>query len=950
MNRISPRIFAPAAIFICILAVAPLAGFGVAAAETAGESFSARIAADLSAGVIDADEALLTRFRYVFAKDKLPAVYRTAPGRPLKCGTPLVAEFLRREKDMPKAAAVEIRSYLDRSLAPDEVAATYISPGGNFEFTYLTGGTNAVSSTDVDPANGVPDFVERCAEYMDYSWDLEVDQLGFGAPPIGGGRYQISFESMDAYGYTTVVGGTLSRIVLHNDFVGFPDNDDPEGILLGAAKVTCAHEFKHATQLVQSGWSEGGWVEVDATWMEDIAYDEVNDYYNYIPGASPISSPTASLDSGSTGTGSYEDCVWQHWMSETWGVGFLTDFWNYRSTHTSQAVLDSYDQLLQDYGSSIADGFAVFAAWNYTTGSRALTGLGYGEAAGYPTSPALTTVSAYPADRSGSVEHLAANFISCSGLSGDVGSVSVVFDGQDSATMGLAAVITRNDGTGLIETITLDEANDADALLSVPLEDVALVGLVVVNSAKAGAAATWNLTVDEAPYVPQPVMVLDATTLVETLTVGQTSEQFLSVSNNGEAGSLLDYAIIAMEPLPVAKSLSPASVIGSTLTTIDNRYLPGGATSFNLILTNGSADEEWLKEVTLSVPSGIIISGGTDFTGGSYGPLQWNGATGDGITTQWYGDTGDPEYYGVVVDGQQVLGSVEITVPAYVSTSLTLSYTITGDEYGSTPHTTAGTIVIDPSDPEVSVSSPEPGKLLPVGGLATITWQATQVDTVDLFLSRDDGATWESISAAEINDGSFEWVATGPASALCRVRVASTDGVHRDDGAGVFTIYSPATWLTATPDSGQVAQGGSAQISVGFDATALAAADYPATLLIVPQLGANQAVGVTLTVLNAGTGVGVPQAFALSGNVPNPFNPMTLINYSISTAGPMRLEVLDLRGRVIRTLFDGTQESGDHTANWDGRDSVGRPAASGVYFARLISGGEMATGKMTLAR
>ncbi len=184
---------------------------------------------------------------------------------------------------------------------------------------------------------------------------------------------------MSYYGYTTVIGGTATRIVLHNTFNGFPNNDDPEGNAIGAAKVTCAHEFKHASQRAQSGWSEGGWVELDATWMEDVVYDVVNDYYNYLPSGSGISAPGTSLNGGSTSTGSYEDCIWQHYMSETYGEQIVIDFWDWRSSNTGQNVLYSYNSVLGTYGSSLAEAYIEFGAWNLATSSRALSGIGYGE-------------------------------------------------------------------------------------------------------------------------------------------------------------------------------------------------------------------------------------------------------------------------------------------------------------------------------------------------------------------------------------------------------------------------------------------------------------------------------------------------------------------------------------------------------------------------------------------
>ena len=51
------------------------------------------------------------------------------------------------------------------------------------------------------------------------------------------------------------LGSTI--IVLHNNFINFPSNTDPDGVVLGAAKVTAAHEFQHAIQYATSNWSEG---------------------------------------------------------------------------------------------------------------------------------------------------------------------------------------------------------------------------------------------------------------------------------------------------------------------------------------------------------------------------------------------------------------------------------------------------------------------------------------------------------------------------------------------------------------------------------------------------------------------------------------------------------------------------------------------------------------------
>jgi hypothetical protein len=71
---------------------------------------------------------------------------------------------------------------------------------------------------------------------------------------------------------------------------------------------------------------------------------------------------------------------------------------------------------------------------------------------------------------------------------------------------------------------------------------------------------------------------------------------------------------------------------------------------------------------------------------------------------------------------------------------------------------------------------------------------------------------------------------------------------------------------------------------------------------------------------------------------PNPFNPMTRIDYYVGKPGRVKLVVYDLRGRRVRTLVDREHSSGEHTTEWNGRDEVGRIVASGTYSVQLAAG------------
>lgn len=71
-------------------------------------------------------------------------------------------------------------------------------------------------------------------------------------------------------------------------------------------------------------------------------------------------------------------------------------------------------------------------------------------------------------------------------------------------------------------------------------------------------------------------------------------------------------------------------------------------------------------------------------------------------------------------------------------------------------------------------------------------------------------------------------------------------------------------------------------------------------------------------------------SFALVQNYPNPFNPNTTINYEIASDCHVSLRIYDVTGKLIKVLEDRYRERGRHTAEWDGRDNVGRAVASGI--------------------
>ena len=93
-----------------------------------------------------------------------------------------------------------------------------------------------------------------------------------------------------------------------------------------------------------------------------------------------------------------------------------------------------------------------------------------------------------------------------------------------------------------------------------------------------------------------------------------------------------------------------------------------------------------------------------------------------------------------------------------------------------------------------------------------------------------------------------------------------------------------------------------------------------------------------------------PSKTELFANHPNPFNPSTMIRYSLGAAGHVQLVVFDTAGRRVRSLVNATESAGGHAVTFDGRDDQGGVLASGVYFYRLEAGGVAQTRKMVLLK
>lgn len=224
-----------------------------------------------------------------------------------------------------------------------------------------------------------------------------------------------------------------------------------------------------------------------------------------------------------------------------------------------------------------------------------------------------------------------------------------------------------------------------------------------------------------------------------------------------------------------------------------------------------------------------------------------------------------------------------------------------------------------------------------------------------LAVSPLDGAL---ILTSELSPAVFRLDALGGVEVIGRNLVTRPRDVSVGDGDIVYVVDG-ATNLTRAfarePQSGEWAETATppfAGLEVGsrlriarsrtnFDPLLHAGPDYrnvlpPLAVSAVPDEHGSRAVAPLI---------------GIAGVSPNPFNPSTTVWLEAMQAGEVTLRIHDVRGQLVRTLYQGNVDAGRHAVAWDGKDAGGASVASGVYMVRLTTAdGASRTVKITLTK
>ncbi|MFU8859221.1 MAG: T9SS type A sorting domain-containing protein [Cyclonatronaceae bacterium] len=360
---------------------------------------------DLERGAITRHDAVIEQLRLTLDPGSANPHYLDETGF-IRCLTPVITEYHSHREDYGLDVILAVDDLLFSTWNHTE---SHTSPSGMFVLYYSLDGQHAVPVDDAD-MNGIPDYIERAAEYADSSWNYMVNGLGFPEFILTEQAYSIYFEDIRSYGYTMPSGNKSTSIVVNATFDGFPENRDPDGQQLGSLKVTLAHEIKHALQYTVNQWKGTSgylnWLEMDATMMENVVFSNVKDYYNYLGAQSVFRAPERSTPLA------YAHATWMLFYAEHLGMDFWVDTWA-RVGSDAGDMLASINEELDSRNLTFNEINTRNLLWHLASGSFAPDQYGFTEKHEYPT-PTLVQKFAdvnfvtYNHDRS--LNKLSANF------------------------------------------------------------------------------------------------------------------------------------------------------------------------------------------------------------------------------------------------------------------------------------------------------------------------------------------------------------------------------------------------------------------------------------------------------------------------------------------------------------------------------------------------------------
>lgn len=280
--------------------------------------------------------------------------------------------------------------------------------------------------------------------------------------------------------------------------------------------------------------------------------------------------------------------------------------------------------------------------------------------------------------------------------------------------------------------------------------------------------------------------------------------------------------------------------------------------------------------------------------------------------------------------------SVEFALAlAEPSTSTVRIYQLDGDlRFGTRTLLAEAAVVFDTTAAPQMVRVPFQQVTIPAGGAFAIEWDAFVDGEAGPFFGFNDAGQTRPYY---VSCSTFAGLPPTP-------QPANTAWI-----ANVRGFAGPPAFAVA-PDSGSVAPGEVATLTVSVDATSMPAGSHPYEVVVLtndpaqPVFVVPVTIDVEANVVSTGDAAG-PLALALAPVFPNPFAGTSTVAFTLPEPGAVRVEVLDLMGRRVAVLVDDEVSAGRHEARWSAAG-----LAAGSYVVRLTTPAETLVRRAVVAR
>ena len=337
-------------------------------APAGADTVLSRVNEALEAGEITVDQAVEYLVSSMNVERELP-VWLTQDTSPDPCGT----ATMDRIAELYSSCSAPVKGELqDLVLARPPLSGpeyTYDSPGGNFKMHWTDQGVDATNES----------YVQELALAFDWSWEHQCDDMGYEEPPsdlgLGGDeRYDVYMISLGGgtIGYCAHAGEPTTGNYVNSSASHIAMESDSSNFGMEQMRETASHEFQHAVQNAYAACEPSWFKENCAVWIQNECWD-TNHYADYLHTGDDncLQDPWKAMDSGPMYH--YGASPWPMYMEVRCGTyDVVKQVWYNAAIVEGMNTWDAIETTAGEYGMTMNQWFADYAAWRWFTGDYAV--------------------------------------------------------------------------------------------------------------------------------------------------------------------------------------------------------------------------------------------------------------------------------------------------------------------------------------------------------------------------------------------------------------------------------------------------------------------------------------------------------------------------------------------------------------------------------------------------